>query len=108
MNDWAHSPRAAQIKLIVSVVLLVIAISLVPLAWCVAAYMHVVLSMFVMLFFIIPGVSSVIAIASLLLAISARRCCKYGWIYVILSSCAVAFPLIFTFWFLPWFLAKPR
>ena len=102
MDAPRRNKDITPIKLILSIALSVIAIGLVPLTFLAVMYYQVFgipsLSMVVALTVSTPLISSLIAVVSLFLAISARRCFRFGWIVIILSCCSIVFPFIYTFW----------
>lgn len=98
MGDSRSNKREKRFTLVISMALSAIAIGLAPLMFLAAKYeVFGVLSLYFMLG-ILPLISFLIAAASLFFAIIGRRTFRFGWMFLILSCCALVFPFLFIYW----------
>ena len=98
MDDPLNNKDGMLFRLVISVALSAIAIGLAPLTFLAAKYEIFGVLSFHFMFMIIPFISFLIAIVSLVLAIIGRRAFRFGWVFTILSCCAMAFPFFYIYW----------
>jgi hypothetical protein len=100
MGDPRYNKGGVLTKLVLSIALSAIAIGLAPLTFLAAKYQVFGALSFHILCVIIPFTATAIAILSFFFAIVGRRYSRFGWLFIILSCCAIVFPLLFIYWVL--------